>query len=103
MKYRLCSKDEVPDGEMRQFEVEGEVILVANIEGLYYAISDLCSHAEAFLSEGVLEEHRVQCPYHGAEFDVRTGEPLSFPASVAVDSYRVIVEGEDLFIESDLL
>lgn len=69
-----------------------EVIAVFRVGDAVYAIGDRCSHAEASLSEGEVFDLGVECPRHGSEFDLRTGRPLSFPATRPVPIYEVVVE-----------
>jgi len=61
-------------GEMKKFQVSGTDILVANVDGTYYAIANTCTHMGGSLADGVLEGHTVRCPRHGAQYDVRTGK-----------------------------
>jgi 3-phenylpropionate/trans-cinnamate dioxygenase ferredoxin subunit len=101
MKTWVCKTSDLPAGTMKSFDVEGEPVLVANVGGVYYCIADTCSHAMAYLSEGeLLEGCRVRCPDHGAIFDIKTGEALTLPAVSPVETFKVIVEGQDLFIEA---
>ncbi|MFQ5988658.1 MAG: Rieske (2Fe-2S) protein [Candidatus Methylomirabilales bacterium] len=80
-------------------ELEGERIALFNENGTFYAIGDICTHSGGPLSEGDLDGDVVICPWHGAQFDVKTGEVMGPPASEPVPSYRVKVEGEDILIE----
>ena len=73
--------------------VNGVDVLVCQVEGQYYALSDLCSHARQALSKGRLAGHLVRCPLHGARFDVRSGACMSPPASQPVKTFPVVVEG----------
>ena len=101
MKAKVCTTHDVAKNTMKSFDIEGEPILVANVNGKYYSIADTCSHAMAYLSEGeLLEDCRVQCPDHAAIFDLRTGEALALPAVSPVEAYNVIVEGDDIFVET---
>ena len=72
-----------------------EVLLCHNAEGLF-AVNNLCSHAEARLSEGKMKGSRILCPLHGAAFDIKTGEALSRPASQPISCYRVRRQGDDI-------
>ena len=81
-------------------ELGGERIALFNVNGTFYAIGDVCTHSEGPLSEGDLDGDVVTCPWHAAEFDVKTGAVLSPPASDPVPSYRVKVEGSDILIET---
>jgi nitrite reductase/ring-hydroxylating ferredoxin subunit len=91
-------KDEVPQGEMRQFQVGGEDVAVANVEGELHAFSDVCTHRQCSLAEGDLDGTTVTCACHGSEFDVTTGDVLGGPAVEPVQTFRVTVEGDDLKI-----
>lgn len=101
MKVKVCQTSEVGQDSMAAFDVSGRRVLVANIDGVYHAVGDTCSHAQASLSEGYLDpaECTVECPLHGAVFDLKTGDAMDFPAEDPVPRYAVTVEGEDLFIE----
>jgi 3-phenylpropionate/trans-cinnamate dioxygenase ferredoxin subunit len=93
---------DVPEGEARRFEVGGREVAVVNLgDGEFVAIDDVCSHAEASLSEGEvdLEAGTIECPRHGSVFDLRTGKPRSLPATVPVATFPVRVEGDRLLIE----
>ena len=83
-------------------EYDGILIAVFKLDDGYYAIDDECSHDEASLSEGeIIEKCQIECPMHGAIFDIKTGKNLSFPAVVPVKSYPTKVENETVFIEVD--
>jgi 3-phenylpropionate/trans-cinnamate dioxygenase ferredoxin subunit len=69
-----------------------ERIALSRIGDEVFAIGDRCSHAEASLAEGEVFDHEVECPRHGSEFDLRTGKPLSLPATKPVPTYEVVVE-----------
>ncbi len=81
-------------------ELEGERIALFNENGTFYAIGDVCTHSGGPLSEGDLDGDVVTCPWHAAQFDVKTGAVMSPPASDPVPTYRVKVEGGDILIES---
>ncbi|MFQ5656773.1 MAG: Rieske (2Fe-2S) protein [Candidatus Methylomirabilales bacterium] len=80
-------------------ELNGERIALFNVDGTLFAIDDTCTHSGGPLSEGELEGSVVTCPWHGAQFDVKTGEVTGPPAPEPVTSYRVKVEGADILIE----
>ena len=70
---------EISDGKMKHVEVDGKEVLIANIGGKFYAISDRCGHMNALLSMGNLTGNTVTCPFHGSKFDVVTGKKLTEP------------------------
>ena len=86
-------------GQMKWVAVNGERRVLANVEGTFYAISDVCGHRNAPLSRGKLEGYFIECPLHFAQFDVRTGELVNGPVSTAVAVYQVRVEGETVYIK----
>ena len=85
---------ELPEGAGRRFDAGEHRVAVFRIGEAIYAIGDRCSHAEASLAEGELFGLEVECPRHGSEFHLETGEPASLPATKAVPVYEVLVEGD---------
>ena len=96
---KVAELGDIPDGEGRAFAVRGAKIAIFNMDGELYAIDDTCTHDEASLAEGWLEGDAVECPLHGAQFNVKTGEALSMPAVVGVNQYRLQIEGDEILIE----
>jgi nitrite reductase/ring-hydroxylating ferredoxin subunit len=84
---------DVPAGEMAAFDVGGNKIAVANVEGAFHAFDDMCTHQQCSLADGDLDGTTVTCPCHGSQFDVTSGTVLAPPAVRPVRSYRVRVEG----------
>lgn len=97
---RVTSADDLPEGEMKGYTVGGESILLARVNGQYYAINDVCSHFFTLLSSGMLfpAELEVECPLHESRFSLATGEPHAPPADTPVTAYSVRVEGTDIYI-----
>lgn len=89
---QVAASEEIAPGTMRRFDVGGRSILVANVDGRFYAADDTCTHEDASLSTGALRGAHVTCPLHGSRFDLRTGEPLEEPAVEALRTYAVKVE-----------
>ncbi len=97
---RVAAAEDIPAGDRLLVELDGVRIAVFNLEGSYYAIEDLCTHDGGPLVEGeVLDGCQVECPRHGARFDIRTGEALSMPAFEPTPAYEVLVEDGQLFVE----
>ena len=91
---------DIPSGKMIKVHVDGRDILVANINGEFFATDDSCTHSGASLSEGKLNENIVTCGWHGAEFDCKTGKLAKFPAKIRdLTSYKVNTELDNVFIE----
>lgn len=94
----VAPADDVPDGEVRTFQVPGHRVAVARAEDHLYAVQDLCSHDDGPLGDGELEQYAIVCPRHGAKFDVRTGEVLMMPAVAPIDTFPVKEEGGRIHI-----
>jgi 3-phenylpropionate/trans-cinnamate dioxygenase ferredoxin component len=97
---RVASANAIAPGAALVVEVAGEEVLLANINGSFYAIGNICSHAYARLSDGYLDQEdcTAECPLHGSLFDLRTGQPRTLPAFEPVPVYAVRVEGDDLLL-----
>jgi 3-phenylpropionate/trans-cinnamate dioxygenase ferredoxin component len=89
---------EIPEGQSKVVSVDGVRVLVCHVESQFYAIGDVCTHDNGPLGEGTLQGCEVECPRHGAKFDVRTGKPTCMPAVVGVPTHRVAVDGDQLTI-----
>jgi 3-phenylpropionate/trans-cinnamate dioxygenase ferredoxin subunit len=94
---RVCKKSELAPGEGKR--IEDPAIAVFNVGGTFFAISDICTHAEASLSEGRVDGETVECPLHGACFDLRTGEALTPPAVEPVQTFPVVVQEDEIYVE----
>jgi nitrite reductase/ring-hydroxylating ferredoxin subunit len=92
---------ELPPGKMTWVSVEGERVLLANVEGMFYALEDVCGHQRVALSKGLLAGHEVECPLHFARFDVRTGRLIDGPMSDEVPTYDVRVEDDTVYVKRD--
>ena len=96
---KIAEAKDVPPGQAAAFTIEGQKIALFNIEGTYYAIGDTCTHRGGPLSEGDVQGTKVTCPWHGAQFDLKTGAVLGPPAQKGVPGYKVVVEGDDIKVE----
>ena len=96
---RVCAVADVTDGVALKVEVDGLDVAVVRDGEDWYAIDDECSHATIPLSEGEVEGCEIECWLHGSRFDLRTGKPTGLPATVAVPTYAVRVEGEDVLVD----
>jgi len=97
--YRIARESEIPDGEVRVFEVQGTSLAVCRVNGELHALEDLCTHDDGPLGEGDLDGYEIECPRHGARFDVRTGAVCRMPAAAPVRVFPVKVENGDVFVE----
>jgi nitrite reductase/ring-hydroxylating ferredoxin subunit len=81
--------------------VDRERVLLVNVDGTFYALSDVCGHQRAVLSKGRLEGYVVECPLHFARYDVRTGALLSGPVAEDVPCYEVRVQGDMVYVAKE--
>ena len=97
----VCTIDELPPGTRRIVAWEDIELMVVNCGGELLAMEDRCSHDNGPLAEGELDEGKctVECPRHGSLFDLRTGNPLTLPAYVPVETFPVRVEGDIVRLE----
>jgi 3-phenylpropionate/trans-cinnamate dioxygenase ferredoxin component len=101
---RICGVDEVPEGEVRRFELDHRPVAVVNLgEEGFRAIDAICSHAHYFLDEGDVDVDfgTIECPKHGSTFDLDTGRPRTLPATQPVRVFDVKVEGNDVLLDYD--
>lgn len=97
---KVTTVSEVPAGGRKLVEVEGIPLAIFHLNGEWYAIEDTCTHDGGPLVEGELIDHYVvECPRHGARFDIRTGAVLRMPAIEPVPTYEVKVEGSDIYVD----
>lgn len=93
---KVASTNEIAPGQCLLVTVKGTDIALFNVDGNFFALSNACTHEEGPLAEGEISGHEVICPWHGAKFDIRTGEVLGPPAYDAVTCYEVHVSGRDI-------
>jgi 3-phenylpropionate/trans-cinnamate dioxygenase ferredoxin component len=95
---KVATRAEFPIGGKLLVELDGRAIAVFNVDGTYYAIDDVCTHDGGPLAEGELMGCEIECPRHGARFDVRTGKPLCMPAIEPVAVHATEVRGDDIYV-----
>ena len=95
----VAKTGDVPLGAMIVVAIDRERIMIANVDGQFYALRDMCGHRNAPLSRGRLEGCIVECPLHFAQFDVRSGKLIDGPISADVPVYEVRVEGDTVFVK----
>ncbi len=103
---KSAQKSEIPIGKMKMVKLGDKEVLIANVNGNYYAIGNRCTHASADLSQGSLEGNIVTCPKHKSKFDVTSGKVVSGPKMLLVHpkindepSYEVKVEGNAILLK----
>lgn len=97
-QHPVGSLESLPNHAGFKLEIADERIAVFRVDDAVYAIGDRCSHAEASLAEGELFDLEVECPRHGAEFDITTGKQLSLPATKPVPTYQTEIRDGEVFV-----
>jgi 3-phenylpropionate/trans-cinnamate dioxygenase ferredoxin component len=95
---KVATCDELPEGGRKVVEVDGRPVALFHLEGTYHAIDDLCTHDGGPLADGELIDCEIQCPRHGARFDLKTGRPLCMPAIEPVTVHAVELRGDDIYV-----
>ncbi len=102
---KVADTSEIPVGKMKMVKIRDEEILIANVDGKFYAVSNPCPHKKADLSKGALEGSTVTCPLHGSKFDVTTGKNTLGPKQMfsrgsagALKTYEVRIEDSELWV-----
>ena len=96
---KVADTDEILTSQMKEVEVDGQSILIANVNGKYYAIGSICTHEGGPLADGTIHNYEVECPWHGSKFDVRTGEVTNLPATEPEPSYEIKVESNQILVK----
>jgi len=89
---KVANMDDLEEGGLCPVEADGELVCLARVNGNVYAFTDNCTHISGPLNEGELEDHIITCPWHGAQFDIRTGKVMRGPARQDILTYPVKVE-----------
>lgn len=95
---RAAKVSEIPPGSIKELQVAGKPVALANVAGKFYAINNTCLHRGGPLGQGQLEGNLVTCPWHGWQFDVTTGKAVMNP-SAEVGCIRTEVQGDEVFLE----
>lgn len=90
--------EEIPDPGRQVVEVDEQLVALFHVGGKFYCLDDVCTHDGGPLAEGELEGYEIECPRHGARFDIRDGRALCMPATQPTRVHEVKVEGQDVFV-----
>ncbi|OGD87405.1 hypothetical protein A2870_01520 [Candidatus Curtissbacteria bacterium RIFCSPHIGHO2_01_FULL_41_11] len=100
MKIKVAKVSEVPEGELKKVDVNGEPVALFNVDGKIYATSNICTHEQCELDENhLMHGEVVECTCHGSQFNVKTGANVLPPAAEPLKTFEVSVEGDEVFVE----
>ena len=100
--YTVATTDELPPGERLVVEIGYHIIAVFNVDGHYYAIRDVCTHDDGPLAEGYVDDCEIECPRHGARFDLRDGSVTAPPAMIPIPVYPVRVQDGEVQVQVEV-
>jgi ferredoxin-NADP reductase/nitrite reductase/ring-hydroxylating ferredoxin subunit len=96
---KVAEAKDIPTSQMKEVQFDSQDVCIANVDGKYYAIGNVCTHEGGPLADGILEGYEVECPWHQSKFDVRTGKVTSPPASESEPTYEIKVDGNSILIK----
>ena len=97
---QVATLEELPLGTMKRIEIDGQRYLIANANGSYYAVDELCSHEDVSLYLGCIQGDNIKCSLHGSRFSLKTGQPLEDPATEPLVTYPVKLEGNRILLQT---
>ena len=98
---KVAKLGDIPEGQAIVVALGDTEIALGNVGGQIHAVANLCTHDGGPLGEGELLDHQIECPRHGARFDLRTGAVRALPAVVPIPTYEVRIEGDDILVDLD--
>ncbi|MEW5923254.1 MAG: non-heme iron oxygenase ferredoxin subunit [Candidatus Zixiibacteriota bacterium] len=98
---KVCRVDDIPAGATKVVEVEGYTILLARMDDAVFALENMCTHDGGLLGNAAIVDGQIECPRHGARFDIKTGEATQLPAVAELDTYEVKIENGDVYVAVD--
>jgi nitrite reductase/ring-hydroxylating ferredoxin subunit len=96
---KVANTKDIQPSLMKEVEVNNEKVCLANVEGNYYAIGNICTHLGGPLAQGKLEGYEVQCPWHGSRFDITTGKVVRPPAMRSEPTYEIKIENDNILLK----
>lgn len=98
---KVCELRDLKSTKALSFHVENKEIAVCQVNGKYFAFDNECTHQFGILSDGWLEDYKIECPLHGAQFDIRDGKALCMPAVDDITAYEVIIRDGEVLVKMD--
>lgn len=100
--HKVATVDQIVEGEAKQVKIGKTLIALCRVKGTIYAINDICTHEWACMSDGFVEGEEIECPIHMARFHIPTGKALCDPATEDLKTYKVEIQGNDVFLRADI-
>lgn len=100
MRIAVAAEHELKPNEMKRVSIDGKRLLLANAEGQYYCVDEMCTHEDYSLYLGCIQGKRIKCSLHGSYFDLASGQPLNEPADCPLRTYPVSVADGQVWVET---
>jgi 3-phenylpropionate/trans-cinnamate dioxygenase ferredoxin component len=100
---KIADTASLAPGKVQYVEVDGRRLALCNVDGAFYLVDDVCTHDGGSLDQGELIGNEIECPRHGARFDVRTGRVRRLPAIIPLKTYAVTVENGSVMVDRGAL
>ena len=97
----ICFVTDLSPGQKKRIVANNHPLMVVNVDGEFFVTDDTCTHAQASLTAGCLKGYEIECPRHGARFDIRTGAVKAFPAAIPLKKYPVIIKDNEVLIDAE--
>ena len=102
MAFSMAAKvGDIAPGRTKIVEIGDEQVVLCNVDGQIFAIANVCTHDDGPLGQGYLQGDEIECPRHGARFNVRTGQVQVLPAIIPVPTFEVKIDGDDIMVDVD--
>jgi 3-phenylpropionate/trans-cinnamate dioxygenase ferredoxin subunit len=98
-EQRLCAVSDLPEGAAKVFEIGDVRLAAARAGNAVFVVEDRCSHDDGELGEGVLVETEIECPRHGARFEMSTGIATRMPAIAPIETFAARIDGDDVMVD----
>jgi len=98
---KTAKVSDIAPGRVKVVKVGDEDVALCNVDGQIYAVANVCTHDDGPLSEGYLLGDEIECPRHGARFNVRSGSVRSLPAIISIPTFEVKIKGDDILVDVD--
>ena len=98
---KVAKVGDIAPGRTKIVEIGDEQVALCNVDGQIYAIENVCTHDDGPLGQGYLQGEEIECPRHGAKFNVRTGQVKVLPAITPVPTLEVKIDGDDILVDAD--
>ncbi len=98
---KACATVDIDQGGCRVVDIDDVMIVIFNLDGEFYAIEDVCTHDGGELATGCVKGESIECPRHGAKFNIKTGAVETAPAYEPVDTFPIKIENGDVWVKDD--